>query len=149
MTLPTLDQKAAQYAQVIVKEAKRKEQQERLDAFVTKALAVLQEQGVYACMLFLYSRSETEKSKARIVREQLRAILEMLKDEYKLLLEDEKGKIIAVPESAKEDDTAENVLKFYAEVVPRDLDTLLLVRDLYEQMLIYARYAAKAEEKGG
>jgi ATP phosphoribosyltransferase len=81
MTLPTLDQKASQYAQLIVKEAKETKQQERLDSFITKVLGVLQEQGVYACMLFLYSRSDTERSKARIIREQLCAILKMLKDE--------------------------------------------------------------------
>lgn len=71
MTLPTLDQNAAQYAQKIIKKAKESSQHERLDAFVTKVLAVLQEQGVYACMLFLYSRSDTEKPKARIIREVL------------------------------------------------------------------------------
>jgi len=36
------------------------------------------------------------------------------------------------------------VLKAVTEHITADLDTLLLVRDLYEQTLIYARYHAKA-----
>ena len=142
MTLPTLDQIAAQCAQIIVKES---EQQERLDVFMTKALGVLQEQGVYACMLFLYSRTEkNEKSKAAIVREHLRGILQMLKKDYIVMWKNKDGEAIEVPQSAKNDDTAAEVLNFYANAVAIDLDTLLLVRDLYEQTLIYARYGAKA-----
>lgn len=118
---------------------------------MTKVLAVLQEQGVYACMLFLYSRSDTEKPKARIIREVLREILQMLKEKYGILWKKE-NKTLEVPRSAERDDTSADVLNFYADAVVADLDTLLLVRDLYEQTLIYARYAAKAEgnkETGG
>ncbi|MDF0590978.1 hypothetical protein [Candidatus Methanocrinis natronophilus] len=144
MTLPTLDKIAGHYGQLIVKESKDNKQHDRLDVFVTKALGVLQEQGVYACMLFLYSRSDTEKTNARIVREQLRAILPMLKDNYGIIWKNENSNLVEVPPSAKDDKTAENVLNFYTDTVARDLDTLLLVRDLYEQTLIYARYGAKA-----
>jgi hypothetical protein len=52
-------------------------------------------------------------------------------------------------ESSQIIDNAKEVLGFYAVDVLNNLDTLLLVRDLYEQTLIYARYAAKAEQKGG
>jgi hypothetical protein len=33
--------------------------------------------------------------------------------------------------------------------VTKDLDRLLLAREVLEQMLIYARYGAKARDKGG
>ncbi len=144
MTPPTLDQRAAQYAQRIVKNARDEQQQARLDVFVTKTLSVLQEQGVYACMLFLYSRSDTEKPQARIVREQLREMLQMLQDDYGVQWRDERGENLSVPADAENDRTSGKVLDFYANVVASDLDTLLLVRDLYEQTLIYARYGAKA-----
>ena len=45
-------------------------------------------------------------------------------------------------------DEARKVLAFYADQVCEKLDTLLLVRDLYEHALIYARFTAKAERKG-
>lgn len=142
MTQPTLDQIAAQCAQIIVKGAK---QQERLDVFVTKALGVLQEQGVYACMLFLYSRTEkNEKAKAAIVRDHLLGILKTLNKNYKVIWMNQEGKPVDIPQSAKNDNTYAEVLNFYADSVAIDLDTLLLVRDLYEQTLIYARYGAKA-----
>jgi hypothetical protein len=144
MTKPTLDQIAAQCAQAIVKDLL---QQERLDVFVTKALGVLQEQGVYACMLFLYSRTEkNEKAKAAVVRDHLLGILETLKKNYKVSWVSKECEHI--PQSAKNDSTFADVLNFYADCVASDLDTLLLVRDLYEQTLIYARYGAKAAERG-
>jgi hypothetical protein len=149
MILPTLDQRAAHYAQLIVKESKDNKHLDRLDSFITKTLGVLQEQGVYACMLFLYSRSDTERPKALIVRENLRLILKMLKDDYGIFWIDKDGINIDIPASAQGDNTSESVLGFYVKAVATDLDTLLLVRDLYEQTLIYARYGAKAAEKGG
>ena len=48
-------------------------------------------------------------------------------------------------EGVPEEETgAQEALKFYSDRVTAHLDTLLLVRDLYEQTLIYARYHAKA-----
>jgi hypothetical protein len=40
-------------------------------------------------------------------------------------------------------------LPFISEQVTKDLDRLLLAREVLEQMLIYARYGAKARDKGG
>lgn len=39
----------------------------------------------------------------------------------------------------------QTALPFYSDHVSNNLDLLLLVRELYEQALIYARYGAKAE----
>jgi hypothetical protein len=42
---------------------------------------------------------------------------------------------------------SEEFLKFIAERLCARLDELLLVRDVYEQALIYGRYAAKARTR--
>lgn len=117
-----LDQLAAQYAQKIVADGKAD-----IENLITKSLGVLQEQGVYACLLFLFSRTGNEKNLAEKTRPHL----------YDLLK--------ALPVFADKEITNQNALQFFADTVCNDLDTLLLVKELYEQTLIYARYGAKAE----
>lgn len=119
-----LDQLAAQYAQKIIVDGKAD-----IENLITKALGVLQEQGVYACILFLRSRTGNEKNLSDKARPHL----------YNLLQE-----LPAFRQSAIRD---ENALRFFSDTVCNDLDTLLLVKELYEQTLIYARYGAKAAGK--
>ena len=141
MTTLNLDQKAAQYAQDIVSKAaaeaeKVKDPVGTLERLVTKTLGVLQEQGVYAMMLFLFSRTSDEAKIAPHIRAPLYALLRQLpvfQDNTDLAGFDENTTAEAEP-----------VLQFYAQAVCNNLDTLLLVKDLYEQTLIYARYGAKA-----
>lgn len=127
MTWLNLDQKAAQCAQKIVADGKA--EIEKLEKLVTKALGVLQEQGVYACILFLLANKDA------VILPQLYALLKEL-PAFKT--NDE----VPVKGTGVKD-----TLKFFADTVCEDLDTLLLVKDLYEQTLIYARYGAKAEAK--
>ncbi len=127
-----LDKIAADHSREML-EASDKETLERL---VTKALGVLQSQGVYALMLFLFSRKSDEGKIAPFMRKALYNVLLSLphfKDDEEL--KDFTG-----------NSTAEDVLKWYSDKIVEDLDTLLLVRDLYEQTLIYARFHAKAAE---
>ena len=120
-----LDQLAAQYAQKIVADGKAE-----IENLITITLGVLQEQGVYACMLFLFSRtSKSEKSLAEKTCPHL----------YNLLKE--------LPVFANSLISDANALQFFGNTVCADLDTLLLVKELYEQTLIYARYGAKAAGK--
>lgn len=139
MNTLNLDQKAAQFAQTVVKNAKSvsgiSKPIDTLERLVTKTLGVLQEQGVYAMMLFLYSRTSDEQKIAPAVRAQL---FEAVKALPKFAAND------FVPNNGAK---AEAALQFYSEHILQDLDTLLLVRDLYEQTLIYARFGAKAEGK--
>ena len=133
MTL-NLDQKSAQSAQQIVIEAQKDGLPKEIENLITKALGVLQEQGVYACMLFLFSRTGKESNMAPHIRTQL----------YQLL-----GHLPMFNEQCekkmpKAGTISKDTLSFYSECVCNDLDTLLLVKDLYEQTLIYARYGAKA-----
>ena len=79
-----------------------------------------------ACLLYLYSRtSEADKSIAE-------------KTCQKLLSMTSVGLSIPVQTDAS------TVLKFLTDHVCNDLDRLLLVKQLWEQTLIYARYGAKA-----
>jgi len=136
-TTLNLDKLAAEQAQAMVAQAKDgiqgvKKPVDTLERLATKTLGVLQEQGVYAMMLFLFSRSSDEAEIAPLIRTQLFAALKSLppfRDDA---------------DTPSSDSDAQGALKFYTDKVMDDLDTLLLVRDLYEQMLIYARYGAKA-----
>lgn len=142
-----LDWHAALAGQDIIKTTKThwnkgKEEETKasdVENLATKALGVLQENGVYAAVLFLYSRSESEQHIAKRIRGQLLELTRLLK--------------LSPPTGAKEkpvDATAEQALKFLTDEICADLDRLLLVKQLWEQTLIYTRYGAKArgvEEK--
>jgi len=137
MTTLNLDQQAALHAQQMVKAALEvKNEPKAVEVLITKALGVLQEQGVYACMLFLFSRTGDEKAFAGQMRPELYRLL------GKLPVFAERSDLPVAPDDARK------TLEFYAKHVSDNLDTLLLVRDLYEQALIYARFTAKAERKG-
>jgi len=73
MTDLNLDRLAAQYAQKIVHDG-----QSGLENLITKTLGVLQEQGVYTCLLFLFSRTGDEKNLAAKIRPHLYALLKEL-----------------------------------------------------------------------
>lgn len=116
-----LDQIAAETAQEMVKNAGAPKE---LDILVTKTLGVLQENGVYACVLFLDSRSGKEKGMAKTIRKQL----------------EEELKKASLYQPKPNGDLGE----WIATKLASQLDQLLLVKQLWEQTLIYARYWAKA-----
>lgn len=122
-----LDRLAAETAQDIVSGVDRQEAKD-LERLVNKALGVLQEHGVYALMLFLFSRSGSEDEMARKIRPCLHQALRKLPAFGGMSIQDD----------------LKSSLEFYTKHVLGNLDTLLLVRDLYEQILIYTRYGAKA-----
>lgn len=123
-----LDLESAKAAQKIITGTKDIKASE-VENLITKTLGVLQENGVYACMLFLYSRtSSSDKTVGEFTRKKL---LEMTN--------------LFGYESPKED-TAEYVLKFLTDNICNDIDTLIVTKQLWEQTLIYARYGAKSRE---
>ncbi len=125
-TMKNLDLIAARTAQAIINETNQQEAGE-VDNLITKALGVLQENGVYAAMLYLYSRtSAADKAVAEKTRKRL---LDLTAE-------------LGLPRLANTDPSA--ALKFLTDNVCNDLDRLLLVKQLWEQTLIYARYGAKA-----
>jgi len=111
------DYQAARCAQAVVK-AKADENT------ITKALGVLQENGVYACFLYLLA------NKDQIITPQMLALLAA----------------IDLPKPPASNKPAD-VLEYAAEQITADLPRLLLAREALEQMLIYARYGAKARDK--
>jgi hypothetical protein len=134
MTSLNLDQLAAQHAQEMVLKT-MKNDNKIFERLVTKTLGVLQSQGVYAMMLFLFSRSSDEEKVAQEIRKEFYLMIKKLPSFSN----------IQVPDDSDE----KKVLKFYSsDDVLGKLDTLLLIRDIYEQTLIYARYGAKASSKG-
>ncbi len=119
-----LDLEAARAAQEII--SGKKQSAKDMENLITKTLGVLQENGVYACMLFLYSRTGNSDEISKHVRQKLLQMTELL----------EKKPV--------KQDKSEDVLKFLTENICNDIDTLILTKKLWEQTLTYARYGAKA-----
>lgn len=96
-----------------------------LENLVKNALAVLEEQGIYALFLFLKTRGSSEAENVS------KKIYEFLKEtpQQAPLLSGNADVFISLQQTAK------------------DLDKLLLARDLTRQALIYARYHARAPQK--
>jgi len=133
-----LDWLAARTAQAIITNTKSQDAG-GVDNLTTKALGVLQENGGYAGLLYLYSRSESEQ----VIAKQIRTQLLHLTSELSLSPPTDRrvGNELVV-----EDAKAGIALKFLTDNVCSDLDSLLLVKQIWEQTLIYARYGAKARE---
>ncbi len=90
---------------------------------LTNALSVLEEQGVYACFLYLNAQA---KDAGRKVSTELAGFLQTIPAESPLL-----GNRDLFP-----------ALRDLAG----DLDRMLFARDLLRQALVYGRYHAKAKE---
>ena len=119
-----LDRLAAQHAQALIGRTKG-EKAKDVDNVATKALGVLQENGVYAC--FLYLKAKEEGIGDTLVEEMLKLL-------------DSLGFDWGLPSSYQ----AGDVLHHITEHVTVQLEPLLLAKETLEQMLIYARYGAKA-----
>jgi len=96
-----------------------------LEKVITDALAVLEEQGIYAMFLFLKTRGG---SGGENVSQKLHKFLKETPQQAPLL-----------PENG-------DVFTSLQQLVG-DLDRLLLARDLVRQTLVYARYHARLHEK--
>jgi hypothetical protein len=98
-----------------------------VDGIATKSLGVIQENGIYAGMLFLLTRSKDDARVASSLRKRL------------LELASEVG-VPGVPVAG----TPDACLQYLTDQVCGDLEILLLVKQVWEQALIYTRYGAKA-----
>lgn len=112
--IPNLDYLAAKHAQAVVKAGAD-------ENTLTKALGVLQENGVYACFLYLLASDD------KFIHRGMLGLLKALEFEEP-------------PESEKKD----KILEYVAEKISADLPRLLLAKETLEQMLIYARFGARA-----
>ncbi len=118
-----LDYLAARRAQELIGALKDKKGLKIKDAenSLTKALGVLQENGVYACFLYLLAR---EEKIGQTVIGQMRKLLN------EAGIQDKSNKDLE-----------------YAAALTADLPRLLLAKESLERFLTYARYGAKAAQK--
>ena len=152
----TLDYVAAQTAQRLIEETVGKKVKNGkivgardVETLVSKALSVLQSQGVYAMALFLFSRSGSkdaadQMSVEEFVAANLLSWLWPLRKPSEVIKDLQEGNKLSTDKPIQKINGAkQKMLQDFADLTAH-LDTLLLVRDLYEQTLIYARYHAKA-----
>ena len=127
--IPNLDQLAALYGQTVVrklKEANKKTKARDIENTITKTLGILQENGVYACFLYLFAK---EESRGTTVVQEMLSLL---------------GKMGFGWDQPQDKLKPETVLEFIANKVTAQLEPMLLAKETLEKMLIYARYRAKA-----
>ena len=124
--MENLDRLCAEYGYKFAEEIKKalNSDAKKAERLVTKALGVLQEQGLYAFALFCESRGSTEKEGAEKMKE---ITTELLKDKLSLI-----SNADLLGEIRKENGLASR------------LDDLLVAIQVLEKSLIYARYHAKA-----
>ena len=115
--LENLDLACAKKGKTIAKSPSKE-----LEKLVTNALAVLEEQGIYALFLFLKTRGDENVSK------ELRKFLKKTPKQAPLLSDN-------------------NDVFASLQQIGNDLDKLLLARDLVRQTLVYARYHARVPQK--
>jgi hypothetical protein len=139
-----LDKLAARCAQQVIARTRDKDRKDKLctrqsagdvDNTVTKALGVLQENGIYACTLYLLSRTQDDEQQiAAVITDEM---LELLAG-----LGFEGWEKPAITDDGRK---SEVILKHISEqVTGGNLERLLLAKETLEQMLVYARYGAKA-----
>lgn len=126
--MQNLDLTAARMAQDIIKDCqKMKSDAEKTENLVTKTAGVVQENGIYAGALFLFTRTDNHDKK---VAETLR----------RSLFEHAR----AVAQQNEKPDSSAAWLTFLSEHICANQARLMLVKQTWEQALIYARYGAKA-----
>lgn len=91
-------------------------------AFIQKALGVLQEDGLFAFMIFLEAREKKEE------------VVKKIKEKTESLLRD----IGLIPDSSI--GVAKNI-----QEITKDINKMLFAKNSIEKMLIYARYHAEAQ----
>lgn len=141
-TVTNLDRLAAQHAQAVITDTKDRKSSD-VENTITKALGILQEDGVYACFLYLLAKEQASKEDKKKNKKSAGEFL--VKHMLCLLdsLEIGWGKLTS--------DKAEDILSYLIQNDKKDnekisLEQLLLTKETLEQMLIYARYGAKARQ---
>lgn len=123
--MENLDKLCAEYGYRFADEIKKANNfdAKKAESLVTKALGVLQEQGLYAFLLFCESRGTAEKAGADKIKEITAKLLKKL-------------------QFISGNDLLEEIRKDNG--LASRLDDLILAIQVLEKSLIYARYHAKA-----
>ncbi|MCL4514308.1 MAG: hypothetical protein M1379_01735 [Firmicutes bacterium] len=125
-----------------------------IERVATNALGVLQEQGLYAFFLYLLSSSGEETVESKMDRNELasciigaRLLCLLNKQEIRCPgagFTDGWVREADMVESGRVNEDKKKVLEFVSGQIASDLHRMIFVRDLFERVLIYARYGAKA-----
>ncbi len=134
-----LDRLCAEYGYQMCDDVARPFQRKKSDTenLITKALGILQEDGVYALFLYLSSQIKPEGDKEKPTSQAARALANKSAE---FLAQD---RIALLPTDTREYRQAMEYIR-QPEGLADNLDQLLLAKRLLEQALIYARYHAKA-----
>lgn len=97
------------------------------ETMIQKALGVLQEEGLFAFVVFLESKKGSTNKE--VVGSILGKTAELLNE-------------VGLTKDANDKNIREMILD-----ITKDIDSMFLAKDLIERMLIYARYRAKALQK--
>lgn len=124
LTKNNIDYLAAKHAQSVFSDRSLKD----IENTATKALGVLQENGVYACFLYLFAK---EKDNGKQLSQQM---CQLLND-------------VGLGDAPAHSEEVSGVLRFVNEHISQDIERLLLAKEVLEQMLTYVRYGAKAMSK--
>lgn len=133
--MQNLDQICARYGFKFAEEIS-KDDAKKAEKLITDALSVLQEQGLYAFVLFCRSRSEAKKLE-NLTKELLKE-LDLIKNSNSKVKEKEN---INMKDSAKSSD---DLLDKIREDILADIDKLMFAVSVLEKSLIYARFHTKA-----
>ena len=122
MVQTNFDYLCAKYGQEIL-EYERDKNSKNDETVIQKSLGVLQEDGLFAFILFL----KALKDKSELIRSSILKKTAELLNETKLT------------ENADEKNIQEKILE-----ITENMDDMFLAKDLIEKTLVYARYRAKA-----
>jgi hypothetical protein len=131
MTTLDLDLEAAKTAQAIIKSVDAtKEAAKAAEDLITKTLGLIQENGPYATVVFLSSQIKGGDTTSIVATSVRTGLLEL-------------AETLGAGSLTKSGDFRK-ILDSVIKSVCSDLNNLLLVKQTWEQALIYARYSAKS-----
>lgn len=112
----------------------------------TKTLGVLQEQGVYAMVVFLLSRSGNKNFDDKDLKDENRAAIEIMKNLGNSLSQDPLNNLqvgFQSPLDYNLNFMKKEIMENFLSKISENLEKLLFVKEFYEQTLIYVRHIAK------
>ena len=105
-----------------------------VENLATKGLGVVLEQGIYAGLLFFYSKKKDTTPAQLMIGELLKLSIDLVPALNSVRIDPNKSL---------------DALRYLANTVCADLRQTIWVKTVWEQTLTYVRYGAKALEKAG
>jgi hypothetical protein len=123
-----IDLKCAEYGNKIITEIKSPRDKKKIESMISKALGVLQEDGLYAFSVYVKAKRDGKSTEEITAGKLFEIAFDLLKDNEVAII-------------------SKNATDFNNSIrteLANDLDRLLFAKELLERTLIYARYHAKA-----